>query len=240
MNRGVRICCLLGVVGLLLLVAAGCERNERDRQSQSGQSVPGNSVEAQAEQVTGTIVALGDSLTAGLGVEESESYPGQLERRLRADGHHYRVINAGVSGETTSGTLSRLEWVLTMAPDIVILEIGANDGLRGIDPAVPAKNIREIVRVLREKEVIVVFAGMKMVWNLGPAYTQSFNAIYPGIAEEFDLIFMPFFLEGVATVRELNIEDGLHPNGRGYELIVNNLYPHVLEAIEQFEKKRGN
>lgn len=238
MNRKTIVRFLFCVVGVLLLVASGCDRNGRDREPE--QPVAAVAEGSQSEQIAGTIVALGDSLTAGLGVEESESYPAQLERRLRVDGHHYRVINAGVSGETTSGTLSRLEWVLTMAPDIVILEIGANDGLRGIDPAVPAKNIREIIQVLREKEVIVVFAGMKMVWNLGPAYTLAFNDIYPKIAEEFDLIFMPFFLEGVATVRELNIEDGLHPNARGYELIVNNLYPHVLEAIEQFEERRGN
>lgn len=186
--------------------------------------------------LAGTIVAVGDSLTAGLGVDEDSAYPAQLQRKLHAEGHNYQVVNAGVSGETTSGTLSRLEWVLTMNPDIVILEIGANDGLRGIDPAVPAKNLREIVRVLKENNIVTVFTGMKMVWNMGPAYTLAFNAIYPEVADENDLIFMPFFLKDVATKRDLNIEDGLHPNSKGYEVVVKNIYPYVMEAIERFEK----
>lgn len=221
--------------GCLLFFLGGCEAD--DKNGRMVRTAPESSPAVQAERSAGTIVALGDSLTAGQGVDENDAYPARLERRLQTDGHNYRVINAGVSGETTSGTLSRLEWVLTMQPDIVILEIGANDGLRGIDPAVPAKNIREIIRILQERGVIVVFTGMKMVRNLGPAYILAFNAIYPDIAKEFDLIFMPFFLDGVATVRELNNEDGLHPNARGYEKIVHNLYPHVLAAIDQFERQ---
>jgi acyl-CoA thioesterase-1 len=217
---------------ILALLIFGCNREAEDKKPDSS---PAEMVET---EFSGTIVALGDSLTAGLGVDEDLAYPAQLQRKLEADGHHYRVINAGVSGETTSGTLSRLEWVLTMKPDIVILEIGANDGLRGIDPAVPAKNLREIVRQLQENDIIVVFTGMKMVWNLGPVYTASFNAIYPQVADENDLIFMPFFLEDVATKRALNSEDGLHPNARGYEVVVKNLYPYVMEAIERHEKKR--
>jgi len=216
----------------LLLLVTGCDRQEEKKQ-------PVVAEVADQTEPLGTIVCVGDSLTAGLGVDEEVSYPAQLGRRLQADGRNYQVVNAGVSGETTSGTLSRLEWILTMKPDIVILEIGANDGLRGIDPAVPARNIREILRVLAENNIIVVFTGMKMVWNLGPAYTLAFNKIYPEIADEKDLIFMPFFLEDVATVRDLNIEDGLHPNARGYEKVVENLYPYVLESIEQFEKIRG-
>lgn len=232
-SNGIRI----GGWGVLALLAVsllifGCNREAEEKESASS---PAGNVQV---ELSGTIVALGDSLTAGLGVDEESAYPAQLQRRLEEDGHRYRVINAGVSGETTSGTLSRMEWVLTMKPDIVILEIGANDGLRGVDPAVPAKNLREIVRVLKENNIITVFTGMKMVWNLGPAYTSSFNAIYPQVAEENDLIFMPFFLEDVATKRALNIEDGLHPNARGYEVVVKNLYPYVMEAIERFEKKR--
>lgn len=227
---------VLIILACLFLLLGGCEAENPSgkpmRKAPDASSAVGPKAEA------GTIVALGDSLTAGLGVEEGDAYPARLQRRLQADGYDFRVINAGVSGETTSGTLSRLEWVLTMQPDIVILEIGANDGLRGIDPGVPAQNIREIIRILQERGVIVVFAGMKMVRNLGPDYTTAFNALYPEIAREFDLIFMPFFLDGVATVRELNIEDGLHPNATGYEMIVDNLYPHVLVAIDRFKRQR--
>lgn len=210
----------------LVLLVTGCKQ-ETDRPV----------TVAEKRQFTGTIVAVGDSLTAGLGVAEEESYPFQLQNRLDADGYRFRVINAGVSGETTSGTVSRLEWLMTMEPDIVIVEIGANDGLRGIDVKVPEENLIKILNYFEKKEVITVFTGMKMVWNLGPEYTAQFNRIYPALAKEYGVIFMPFFLEDVATVRALNIEDGLHPNGEGYRKIVDNLYPYVLQAIKRFESR---
>jgi len=147
------------------------------------------------------------------------------------------VVNAGISGETSSGTLARLEWVLTLQPDIIILETGANDGLRGIEPQLAEKNIRAILEMLKEKDVVVVLAGMKMVWNLGPVYVAKFNGIYPRLAKEFNVIFMPFFLKGVAMKRELNLEDGLHPNAKGYRIISDNLYPYVLQAIKRKEKQ---
>ena len=184
---------------------------------------------------TKTILAVGDSLTAGFGLAEEEAYPALLEKKLQADGHPYRVINAGVSAETSSGTLSRLEWLLTQNPDIVILETGANDGLRGIDPQVAENNIREILTVLKDKDIVVLLAGMKMVRNLGPQYVARFNALYPRLAEEHEVIFMPFFLEGVAMVSGLNQADAIHPNRAGYEKIVTNIYPYVLQAIKKRE-----
>lgn len=187
------------------------------------------------EQTMKTIVAVGDSLTAGLGLAEEESYPAQLEKKLQADGYSYRVINAGVSAETSSGTLARLDWVLFMNPDIVILETGANDGLRGIDPALVESNIREALEILRGKDVVVILAGMKMVQNLGPAYVAGFNRVYPKLAEEFKPVFVPFILEGVAMQRALNQSDTIHPNGQGYKKIVDNIYPYVLEAIKRRE-----
>jgi len=177
------------------------------------------------------IVAMGDSLTAGYGLSEEESYPAILDRRLRTEGYNCRVINSGVSSETSSGALSRIDWVLGLSPDIVILETGANDGLRGIDPVLVEKNIREILFRLNEAEVVIVLAGMKMVWNLGPAYVKKFNAIYPELADEFSTVFMPFFLEDVAMKRSMTISDGLHPNAEGYKMIVENIYPYVLEAV---------
>ena len=194
------------------------------------------SVSATRAKTALTIVAVGDSLTAGLGVAEDESYPALLERQLQDGGLDVRVINAGVSGETTSGTLARIDWVLTLQPDIVILETGANDGLRGIDPGLVRANIRKIIERLEEKNIIVVLAGMRMVWNLGPVYTADFNRIYAEIAEEKGLIFMPFFLEGVATDPALNIEDGIHPNPQGYRIIVARLLPYVKEAVAKAER----
>ena len=180
-----------------------------------------------------TIVAVGDSLTAGFGVAEEQSFPALLEKKLQADGHQYRVINAGVSAETSSGTLSRLEWILTLQPDIVILETGANDGLRGIDPQVAENNIREILKTLKERDVGVLLAGMKMVLNLGPIYVAKFNALYPRLAEESGAVFMPFLLEGVAMQGALNQADGVHPNAAGHQKIAENIYPYVLQAIKR-------
>ena len=187
-----------------------------------------------APAYAGTIVAVGDSLTAGLGVPEDQAYPAQLARRLDGDGHHYRVVNAGVSGETSSGTLSRIEWVISsLAPDIVILETGANDGLRGIDPALLEANLDRIVATLKAHDIQVVLAGMLMLPNLGPDYTRAFARIYPRIAEKYKVVFMPFFLEGVAGQERFNQPDNLHPTAAGYTLVVDHLYPYVIEAIHR-------
>lgn len=184
-----------------------------------------------------TIVAVGDSLTAGLGVAEEQSFPAILEKKLQADGYKYRVVNAGASAETSSGTLSRLEWILTLKPDIVILETGANDGLRGIDPQLAEDNIRQILKTLADHHVGVLLAGMKMMRNLGPLYVAKFNALYPRLAEESGVVFMPFLLEGVALQGALNQADGVHPNAAGHKKISENIYPYVLEAIKRKEKQ---
>lgn len=184
-----------------------------------------------------TILAVGDSLTAGYGLDESAAYPALLEKKLQAADYNYQVVNAGVSGETTSGTLSRVEWIITLAPDIVLLETGANDGLRGIDPQETEKNIREILQFLKEKDVVVLLAGMKMVLNLGLAYVTQFNAIYPKLAKEFDVVYMPFFLEGVAMKGALTQGDGIHPNMQGYKIITENIYPYVVQAINKRAKR---
>jgi acyl-CoA thioesterase-1 len=181
----------------------------------------------------GIIVAFGDSLTAGAGVAENEAYPAQLERKLNADGHHYKVINAGVSGETSSGALSRIKWVLTMKPDIVILETGANDGLRGVNPELTRNNLDAIVAALKEHGVVVVLAGMRMASNLGREYTEKFAAMYPFVAAKHQVILMPFFLAGVAGDPNLNQQDGIHPTAKGYEIVTANIYPYVVNAVKQ-------
>jgi acyl-CoA thioesterase I len=212
---------------ILMMISAtfaACKNDQR-------QEAPGQGAKASMK----TIVAVGDSLTAGFGIAEEEGYPALLEKKLQADGHQYRVINAGVSAETSSGALSRLEWILTLKPDIVILETGANDGLRGIDPQVAENNIREILKTLKDRDVVVLLAGMKMVRNLGPVYVAKFNALYPRLAEESGAVFMPFFLDGVVMQSELNQADGIHPNAAGYRIISSNIYPYVLQAIKRRE-----
>lgn len=220
-------------LGLMILMVwlptlAGCD-NAPSKTVSSAVTSPG--IERRV------IVCMGDSLTAGYGVEEQQAYPALLGARLQADGHAYEVINAGVSGETSSGALSRLDWMLTLAPDIVILETGANDGLRGVDPALTRKNIEAIVARLKAEDIVVVLAGMQMVRNLGPAFTQSFSAIYPEVAAAHDLILMPFFLEDVAGTASLNQADGIHPTAEGYRIITTNLYPYALEAIQRRQER---
>jgi acyl-CoA thioesterase-1 len=179
-----------------------------------------------------TIVALGDSLTAGLGVDEKDAYPAVLERRLRADGHAVRVVNAGISGETSSGAVSRLEWVLTaLSPDLVILETGANDGLRGIDIKILRANLDQLITELKKADIQVILAGMQMLPNLGPVYTNRFNAVYSEVAKTHDIPLIPFFLKGVAGDRRYNQSDMLHPNAKGYLRIVDHIYPWIVAAL---------
>jgi acyl-CoA thioesterase-1 len=211
---------------LLLLSLIGCGETETPPPEQ------------EQPRYEGTIVAMGDSLTAGLGLSEEQAYPARLERKLHSDGYAYRVVNGGISGETSSGALSRTKWMLSLKPDIVILETGANDGLRGIDPDVTKKNMNEIVRILKEHKVTVVLAGMKIVHNLGEEYTNAFMEIYPAVAEKQNLILSPFFLEGIAGDPGLNQSDGIHPNEEGYRRVVETIYPYVIEAINE-RKNRG-
>jgi acyl-CoA thioesterase I len=217
----------MGLALLLVFMLSGCRET-------AGQQT----TEKKKEAFDGVIVAVGDSLTAGQGVEEEAGYPAQLQKRLLEAGLHYRVVNSGISGETSSGTLSRLNWTLSLKPDIVILETGANDGLRGVDPELTRRNIKKIVAGLQERKIITILAGMQMTGNLGIGFTDSFRHIYRDVAKESGIIFMPFFLEGVATEPTLNISDGIHPNRRGYEIIVGNLFPYVVQAIELKKKER--
>lgn len=217
-----RIVLLFGV--LLLSLSASCD---------SPSSLPENTAEElPTAAVDGIIVAMGDSLTAGLGVAPDKSYPSLLEKMLADRGYGYRVVNAGISGETSSGARSRVDWILKLNPDIVIVETGANDGLRAIDPDLVEANIDKIIRRLKEENVTVVLAGMQMVTNLGPDYVSSFNEIYPRLAAAHQLIFMPFFLEGVAADPSMNQADAIHPNSAGYRVIAGNILPFVLQAIE--------
>jgi len=201
---------------------------------------PGGLVGAEAELPEGVIVAMGDSLTEGLGVSEENAYPARLEKLLRSGGYAYKVVNAGISGETSSGARSRLRWVLKLEPDIVILETGANDGLRGIDPRLMRENISEMLQQLTARDVVVVLAGMKMLANLGPQYTDAFEKAYDEAARGYDVIRVPFFLEGVAGSPRLNQADGIHPTAEGYAVIAANLYPFAIKAIERHRRKIAN
>lgn len=177
------------------------------------------------------IVALGDSLMAGFGLERGEGFVPRLEAVLRARGHDVLVQNAGVSGDTTSGGLARLDWSVGPDADAVIVELGANDMLRGLSPEFPAKNLDEIVRRLSERGLAVLVAGMRAGPNLGAEYGEEFNAIFPAAAKKYDALLYPFFLDGVAGNATLNLDDGLHPTAEGIELIVEKILPSVEALI---------
>jgi acyl-CoA thioesterase-1 len=172
-----------------------------------------------------------------LGVSEENTYPVLLQKALRDKGYDYRVVNAGISGETSSGARSRMEWVLRLKPDIIILETGANDGLRGLDPELIRRNIREMVDAFTAKGIVVVLAGMKMFPNLGPAYSKMFADVYTDVGGDNDVILIPFFLEGVAGVPKMNQSDGIHPTADGYARVVEHILPYVTEAIAWHQKQ---
>lgn len=180
-----------------------------------------------------TILAFGDSLTAGFGVGPEENYPAMLQAKLKGDGYAVEIINAGISGETTTSALARVEWMLNTAPDLVIVETGGNDALRGVDLAVTRANIDQIVQQFTESGAVVIVAGIQIIQNLGEPYTSGFAAIYPEVADRYDAILIPFMLEGVAADPDLNQPDFIHPNPAGYKVIVEHIYPFVLEGIQQ-------
>ncbi|MCK4507423.1 MAG: arylesterase [Desulfuromonadales bacterium] len=179
------------------------------------------------------VLVLGDSLTAGYGLEQDESFPVQLEVRLRSAGYDVNVINAGVSGDTTAGGLARIEWALADQPDIVIVALGANDALRGLDPTQSYKNLDALLTRLSTAECRIILAGMLAPRNLGPEYSARFDQIYPDLAQRFNLLFYPFFLEGVAMDPRLNQADGIHPNLTGVRVIVAGIQPLVITALDE-------
>ena len=194
------------------------------------------STAAEAPAYEGLIAAVGNSLTEGLGVAEDSAYPALLEKKLLASGYRYQVINAGVSGETSSATLARIKWILKLKPDIVILVIGANDGFRGIDPGLIESNIRAIIETLKKNSATVLLGGMQMAHNLGADYTRAFASIYPRMAREENIGLIPFFLDGVAGNPNLNQADGIHPTAEGYREVVDHIFPYVIETIKARKK----
>ena len=177
------------------------------------------------------VLAFGDSLISGYGLPETEHFTTQLEAKLRLEGKNVKFINAGVSGDTTAAGLARLDWTLVSRPDAVILELGANDGLRGLDPAMTKTNLKRILDKLEMMDIPVLFAGMLAPPNLGTEYGTEFNKGFREIAETCDVIFYPFFLDGVAGKPKLNQLDGIHPTGAGVREIVRRILPYVKKLL---------
>ncbi len=245
LSRVILSSCLVFCLGQL-----GCEVQEESPHGLVNNSSSPNSHPVQAEtsvspqlgQSKATevsrIIAFGDSLTAGLGVSPEQAYPEQLADLLRQEGLPFEVINAGVSGDTSAGGLRRVDWILKSCPTVVILELGANDGLRGQPLQETFANLQGIIERLQAEGVIVVLAGMRLPLNYGEEYTRQFSQLYDRLANDYDLALIPFFLEGVATHRHLNQGDGIHPTGEGYSIVVRNVWRTLRPIVKEITLKK--
>lgn len=192
---------------------------------------------SEAKEQETVIVALGDSLTAGLGLPQSESFPAKLEATLKAQGRNVTVVNAGVSGDTVSAALDRLAWALPPNTSAVIVELGGNDALQGLPPAEIEASLAKIIERVKAKGLPVLIAGMESPRNMGKDYVDQFHAIYPDLAERYGALLYPFFLDGVALDPGLMQEDGIHPNAKGVDRIVQGILPKVDELLTQVENQ---
>lgn len=180
-----------------------------------------------------TILFYGDSLTAGYGLDPDEAYPALVGEKAEKAGMPVRVVNAGLSGETTSGGLRRLDWILRQQVDIFVIELGGNDGLRGISPDVTKRNLAAMIARVREKNpaVKIVLAGMQIPTNMGPQHSEAFAKIYPEVAKENDVALIPFLLEGVGGVPELNLPDGIHPTAEGHRIVAETVWNYLRPLL---------
>lgn len=218
---------------LTLLFFASCgetAKEEKETEPESASEVE-NSSEKKAD--TGSILFFGDSLTAAMGLDPAEGYPAEIQKMIDSLGLNYEVVNAGLSGETTAAGKNRIDWVLNQEVDVFVLALGANDGLRGIPVEETRKNLQAIIETVREKnpEVEIILAGMQIPPNMGPEYTTDFKQLFPGLAEENDIHLIPFLLEGVAGVPELNQQDGIHPTAEGYDIVAKNVWEVLAPVI---------
>lgn len=219
---------------LMLILLSGCEEQAAIERSLAADTQPPVESELKHEK-TFVILALGDSLTEGLGVKQTGNYPAILEKSLIEKGYdQIKVVNSGLSGETSSGLMNRLDWVLQLKPQLTILNIGANDAMRGLPLELTSHNINDIITRIKASGSEVILAGMQIYDNLGSGYVTDFKNMYPKLAQSHDLTMIPFFLDHVAGNPELNQTDMIHPTTAGYEIIVNqNIMPVVLPAIEK-------
>jgi acyl-CoA thioesterase-1 len=194
---------------------------------------------ARAQEKPVKLVAFGDSLTAGYGLAAADAFPSRLQRELAARGYKVEVFNAGVSGDTTAAGLDRLAWAVPGDADGVIVELGANDALRGLDPAAARANLDKILATIRAQGPEILLAGMRAPRNLPAIYVSSFDAIFPELAAKHGALLYPFFLETIALKPELNLADGIHPNARGVAAIVTDILPKVEELLARIKARKG-
>ena len=203
-------------------------------------TIPGNiqglmASEAQSvphgKQEKRVILALGDSLTAGFGVAQEESFPSRLQVKINEAKLGYKIVNAGISGDTTAGGVRRINWLMKHKPQIVILALGANDGLRGLSVDEMRSNLETMIRISHEHDARVLLAGMKALPNYGEDYQQKFESVFPELADKHDLVYLPFLLEGVAGVREFTRPDGIHPTASGYKIVAELVWEYLRPML---------
>ena len=210
-----------------------CGESGKKEKSEDSETSAEN--ESDNENDKKVILFFGDSLTAGYGLEKGEGFPEILQQKIDSLGLSYQVVNAGLSGETTSGGRNRIDWVLKQNVDIFVLELGANDGLRGIPISETKNNLQEIIDFVREEnpDIEIILAGMQIPPNMGQDYTSEFREIFPDLAEKNDVYLIPFLLEDVAGIPELNQQDGIHPTAEGQEILAENVWEVLKPVIQQ-------
>jgi acyl-CoA thioesterase-1 len=222
-------------IGVLTLVAGACGQSETARPAREVASSTSSSAPAAAEGVVPLprIVFLGDSLTAGYGLARQESVPALIQERLKTEGYRYEVVNAGVSGDTSAGGLSRLDWSLEGPVEVLVVELGGNDGLRGLPVSQMKQNLDDIITRAKDRDITVILTGMEAPPNYGALYTSEFRQIFRDLADEHDVIFVPFYLEGVAGNARLNLSDGIHPNAEGSRIIEQTIWRALEPVLEK-------
>jgi acyl-CoA thioesterase I len=224
---------LRSLVVALPLVAVACGSADSQRPQTGSAAAAQRQTEPERLRAPRRIVFLGDSLTAGLGLPREQSTPSLIQDRLTAEGYDYEVINAGVSGDTSAGGLSRLDWSLDGEVEILVIELGANDGLRGLPVAQMKRNLDEIIRRAQARDITVILTGMEAPPNYGPLYTAEFRKAFRDLADEHDVIFVPFYLDGVAGIASLNNADGIHPNAEGARLIAGTIWGALEPVLDK-------
>jgi len=220
---------------LLLLIGSACENKQTNTEhvaKESSQNLE-DSIKSDKKSNDKKILFFGDSITAGYQLEEEDAFTFLIQQDIDSLGLDYTVVNAGVSGETSSGGLNRIDWVLKQPVDIFCLELGANDALRGLDPAETAKNLNGIINRVRATypDVEIILLGMMAPPNMGIQFSENFNKIYPELATKHQCAIVPFLLEGVAGIAELNLQDGIHPNKKGHEVLKNNIWAVLKDYL---------
>lgn len=219
---------------LLIFIMFSCGENTEKKSEEIITEETQNGPEAEVGEKN-VILFFGNSLTAGMGLEPSEAYPALIQNRLDSLGYDYEVVNAGLSGETTASGKNRINWVLDQEVDVFVLELGANDGLRGIPIEETRKNLQDIITTVKEEnpDTKIVLAGMQIPPNMGERYTTDFKNIFPELAKKNDVDLIPFLLEGVAGDPELNQQDGIHPTAEGYKIVSDNVWSVLEEVVEK-------